>query len=165
MMDRWQTLSDGNSWWELVDTGTVHIWAHSGLKLSRFGHLEKFLFLVMVAILDGRQSCRTQFWKRAIQVWSKLAQCFLRKRIKCEKLTTDDDGQTTDDERNLMVKAHMAYGQVSKKAHNYVHTVQIWANHGFKYSRFGHLTFVFLVMAAILEIGWSCRTQFWKGTT
>ena len=59
-------------------------------KLSSFGHLEKFLFLVMVAILDGRQSCRTQFWKRAIQVWSKLAQCFLRRRLKCEKLTTDE---------------------------------------------------------------------------
>ena len=39
--------------------------------------------------------------------------CFLRKRLKCEKLTTDDDGWTTDDERNLMVKVHMAYGQVS----------------------------------------------------
>jgi hypothetical protein len=25
------------------------------------------------------------------KVWSKLAQWFLRKRIKCEKLTTDDD--------------------------------------------------------------------------
>jgi hypothetical protein len=31
-------------------------------------------------------------------------------KIKCEKLTTDDDGRTTYDERNLMVKAHMAYG-------------------------------------------------------
>jgi hypothetical protein len=73
------------------------------------------IFFVMVVILDGRQSCRTQFCKRGrpIQVWSKLAQCFLRKGLKCEKLTTDDDGRTMDDERNLMVKAHMAYGQMS----------------------------------------------------
>jgi hypothetical protein len=35
---------------------TVHIWAHSGLKQSSFGHLKKFLFLVMAAILDtGRR--------------------------------------------------------------------------------------------------------------
>jgi hypothetical protein len=30
------------------------------------------------------------------KVWSKLAQWFLRRRLKCEKFTTDDD-----DERNL----------------------------------------------------------------
>jgi hypothetical protein len=30
-----------------------------------------------------------------------------RRRLKCEKLTTDDD------ERNLMAIAHMAFGQVS----------------------------------------------------
>ena len=42
------------------------------------------------------------------KVWSKLAQWFLRKRLKCEKLTTDDD-----DRQNLMAKAHMAIGQVS----------------------------------------------------
>ena len=41
------------------------------------------------------------------KVWSKLALWFLRRRLKCEKLTTDDDG------RNLMAKAHMALGQVS----------------------------------------------------
>jgi hypothetical protein len=40
------------------------------------------------------------------KVWSKLAQWFLRRRLKCEKLTTDD-------RRNLMAKAHMAFGQVS----------------------------------------------------
>jgi hypothetical protein len=41
------------------------------------------------------------------KVWSKLAQWFLRRRLKCERFTTDDDG------RNLMAKAHMAFGQVS----------------------------------------------------
>jgi hypothetical protein len=35
---------------------TVQIWALSGLKYSRFGHLKKFLFLVMAFILDiGRR--------------------------------------------------------------------------------------------------------------
>jgi len=43
-----------------------------------------------------------------------LAQWFLRRRLKCEKLTTDDDdGRTTDDRRNMMAKAHMAFGQVN----------------------------------------------------
>jgi hypothetical protein len=35
---------------------TVQIWALSGFKYSSFGHLKKFLFLVMAAILDtGRR--------------------------------------------------------------------------------------------------------------
>ena len=62
--------------------------------------------------MDGR-AARHNFERGPSKVWSKLAQYFLRKSLKCEKLTTDDDGRTTDDERNLMVKAHMAYGQVS----------------------------------------------------
>jgi hypothetical protein len=41
------------------------------------------------------------------KVRSKLAQWFLRRKLKCEKFTTGDD------ERNLMAKAHMAFGQVS----------------------------------------------------
>ena len=41
------------------------------------------------------------------KVWSKLAQWFLGRRLKCEKLTTDDDG------RNLMAKVHMTFVQVS----------------------------------------------------
>jgi len=40
----------------------------------------------------------------------KLAQWFLRRRLKCEKLTTDDED---DDGQNLMAKAHMVLGQVS----------------------------------------------------
>ena len=42
------------------------------------------------------------------QVWSKLALWFLRRILKCEKLTTDD-GRTKPDG----AKAHMAFGQVS----------------------------------------------------
>jgi hypothetical protein len=35
---------------------TDQIWAFSGLKLSSFGHLKKFPYLVMAAILDtGRR--------------------------------------------------------------------------------------------------------------
>jgi hypothetical protein len=30
------------------------------------------------------------------KVWSKLARWFLRRRLKCEKLMTDDDRRTTD---------------------------------------------------------------------
>ena len=44
------------------------------------------------------------------QAWFKLAQWFLSRRLKCEKFTTDDG-------RNPMAKAHMAFGQVSLKGH------------------------------------------------
>jgi hypothetical protein len=33
----------------------------------RFGHLKKFLFLVMAAILDTRRCWRPQFWKGTTQ--------------------------------------------------------------------------------------------------
>ena len=56
----------------------------------------------------------------SIKVWFKLAQWFLRRRIKYEKFTTDNDDdddirRTTDDGRNLMAKTHVAFGQVSQK--------------------------------------------------
>ena len=53
------------------------------------------------------------------QVWLNFAQWFQRRRLKCEKLTdgrTDGrttDRRTTDDGRQVMTKAHMAFGQVS----------------------------------------------------
>ena len=31
------------------------------LKMSSFGHLKKFLFLVTAAILNGGRGCQTQF--------------------------------------------------------------------------------------------------------
>jgi hypothetical protein len=34
------------------------------------------------------------------KVWSKLAQWFLRRRIKCEKLTTDDGRRTKPDDKS-----------------------------------------------------------------
>jgi hypothetical protein len=37
---------------------------------------------------------------------------FQRRRLKCEKLT-DDGQQTTDDGRQVMAKAHVAFGKVS----------------------------------------------------
>ena len=45
------------------------------------------------------------------------------------------------------------------KVHHYAYTVQIWAHSGFKYSSFGHLKkFLFLVTAAILDVGRGYRT-------
>jgi hypothetical protein len=32
-------------------------------KFDNFGHLKKFIFLVMAAILDTGRRWRTQFWK------------------------------------------------------------------------------------------------------
>ena len=43
------------------------------------------------------------------KVWSKLAQWFLGKRLKCE----NDRRRLTDNRQNLMAKTHMAFGQVS----------------------------------------------------
>jgi hypothetical protein len=42
------------------------------------------------------------------QVWFNLVQGFQRRRFKCESLR-----HTNDDGRQVMTKAHMAFGQVS----------------------------------------------------
>jgi hypothetical protein len=54
---------------------------------------------------SGRGPSNEHFW----QVWLKSVQRFQRRKFKCEKLT---------DGRLHMTKAHMAYGQVSKKTMN-----------------------------------------------
>ena len=41
-----------------------------------------------------------------------MAEGFQRRRLKCEKLT-DDGRWTTDDGRQVMAKAHIAFGKVS----------------------------------------------------
>jgi hypothetical protein len=46
------------------------------------------------------------------QVSVHLAEGFQRRRLKCEKLT-DDRRRTTDDRRQVMAKAHIAFGKVS----------------------------------------------------
>ena len=63
-------------------------------------------------------------------------------------------------------KVHKKSRNICQKAHHYSSTVQIWALSGLKQSSFGHLKKVlFLVMAAIFDIGRRWRTQFWKGST
>jgi predicted aminopeptidase len=46
------------------------------------------------------------------QVSVHLAEGFQRRRLKCEKLT-DNRWQTMDDGRQVMAKAHIAFGKVS----------------------------------------------------
>ena len=46
------------------------------------------------------------------QVSVHLAEGFQRRRLKCEKLT-DDGRRTTDDGRQVIAKAHIAFGKVS----------------------------------------------------
>ena len=46
------------------------------------------------------------------QVSVHLAEGFQRRRLKCEKLT-DDRRRRTDDGRQVMAKAHLAFGKVS----------------------------------------------------
>ena len=45
------------------------------------------------------------------QVWFNSVQGFHRRRFKCESLRRTTDGRT--DERQVMAKAHMTFGQVS----------------------------------------------------
>ena len=45
--------------------------------------------------------------------WFNMVQGFQRRRFKCESLRRTTDGQTDDDGRQVMAKAHMAFGQVS----------------------------------------------------
>jgi hypothetical protein len=46
------------------------------------------------------------------QVSVHMAEVFQRRRLKCEKLT-DDRQQMTNDGRQVMAKAHIAFGKVS----------------------------------------------------
>jgi hypothetical protein len=46
------------------------------------------------------------------QVSVHMAEGFQRRRLKCEKMT-DDRQQTTNDGRQVMTKAHIAFGKVS----------------------------------------------------
>ena len=46
------------------------------------------------------------------QVSVHMAEGFQRRRLKCEKLT-DNRRQTTDNGRQVMAKAHIAFGKVS----------------------------------------------------
>ena len=45
----------------------------------------------MESVAIGHKFDRGPSNDHSIKVWSKLAQWFLRRRLKCEKLTTDDD--------------------------------------------------------------------------
>jgi hypothetical protein len=74
-------------------------------------HPPIFLFLAwwpswLEVGINGHNFGRGPPKDHSTKVWLQLAQWFLRRRLKCEKLITDD-------ERNLMAKAHMAFGQVS----------------------------------------------------
>jgi hypothetical protein len=47
------------------------------------------------------------------QVSVHLAKGFQKRRLKCEEKLTDDERQTTDDGRQVMAIAHIAFGKVS----------------------------------------------------
>jgi hypothetical protein len=61
-------------------------------------------------LLDWEKMCnlkRGPSIDASYQVSVHLAEGFQRRRLKCEKLTDNDDG------RQVMVKAHIAFGKVS----------------------------------------------------
>jgi hypothetical protein len=61
-------------------------------------------------LLDREKMCnlkRGPSIDASYQVSVHLAEGFQRRRLKCEKLTDNDDG------RQVMVKAHIAFGKVS----------------------------------------------------
>jgi hypothetical protein len=69
-----------------------------------------------VAILVGSRDHRTQFWKGAIQEPFQqslvaIGPVVSEEKIKMWKFTTYDG--RTDDGRQVMAKAHMAFGQMS----------------------------------------------------
>ena len=55
---------------------------------------------------------RGPFINASYQVSVHMVERFQRRRLKCEQLT-DDRRQTTDDGRQVMAKAHVAFGKVS----------------------------------------------------
>jgi hypothetical protein len=59
-----------------------------------------------------RQSLERTIIDASYQASPHLAEGFQRIRLKCEKLT-DDIRWTTDDGRQVMEKAHIAFGKVS----------------------------------------------------
>ena len=88
-----------------------------------------FSIFSLVAILVGSRDHRTHFWRgpskdHSNKVWYKFAQWFLRRRLKCEKITTDDE---TDYWWNLMTKTQNQlylvfvvfkfYFQIDRKSH------------------------------------------------
>ena len=73
--------------------------------------------LPMAAMFANGSAQNEQFLDRTIidasyQASLHLAEGFQRRRLKCEKLT-DDIQWTTDDGRQVMAKAHIAFGKVS----------------------------------------------------
>ena len=71
----------------------------------------------MVAMFVNGSAQNEQSLERTIidasyQASLHLAERFQRRRLKCEKLT-DDIRWTTDDGRQVMAKAHIAFGKVS----------------------------------------------------
>jgi hypothetical protein len=58
--------------------------------------------------------CRRPSIDTSYQTLEQLALRFQRRRLKCEKLT-DDGRQTTDNGRQVMAKAHIAFGQWNTK--------------------------------------------------
>ena len=91
----------------------IKIWAHFDLYYSSNGqskfHPPFFLFLAwrpswLEVGINRYNFGRGPYKYHSTKVWLQLAQWFLRRRL---KFTTDGDG------RQVMAKAHMAFGQVS----------------------------------------------------
>ena len=125
----------------------------------------------MAAILDTGRRWRTEFWKGTDhpRIISAKFGWDWRSSFRGEDffLFHPPFFQITILGQNLQkFKVHKKSRNICQKAHHYSSTVQIWALSGLKQSSFGHLKKVlFLVMAAIFDIGRRWRTPFWKGST
>ena len=65
-----------NNYHDYVEHVNIQISADSSFILAYSCNLKNFKFLVTVAIMDGRQSCQTQFWMwstkpLSIKIWIK----------------------------------------------------------------------------------------------
>ena len=108
----WKGVIQGSFHQSLVEIGSVV----SEEKILFKFHSPFFLFLAwwpswLEVRITGHNCGRGPSKDHSTQVWLQLAKWFLRRRLKCESLRRTTDGQT--DGRQVMAKAHMAFGQVS----------------------------------------------------
>ena len=107
----WKGTTQGSFQQSLVENGSVV----SEEKIFFLISSPFFLFLAWWPTwfevgITGHNFGRGPSKHHSTKVWSKLAQWFLRRRLKCKKFTTDDDRRRTKSDGN---SSHDPLGQVS----------------------------------------------------
>ena len=120
-------------------------------------HLPFFYFQLGGHLGWKSGSPNTIFKDHSTKVWLQLAQCFLRRRLKCEMLR---NGRQTKSDGNS------SHGLKARRAKNGIYVklpiaMQLQLKFELYLSSNGQLKkFIFLATAAILNGEWGCHTQF-----